>query len=66
MCKGAEKEEMIPCFQIPISTHYARIVIHEEILSLQHCSGVESIVQEKPEKHFMLLLAAALPNPLEG
>jgi hypothetical protein len=62
----AEEEEVVPCFQATIITHFAGIVIHEEILSLQHCFGVQSIMKQKPEEHLMLLLTATLPHPFES
>jgi hypothetical protein len=62
----AEEEEVVPCFQATIITHFVGIVIHEEILSLQHCFGVQYIMQHKPEEHFMFLLTIAFPHPFES
>jgi hypothetical protein len=42
--KRAEEEQMISSFQLIFTTHNAGIILHEEIISLKHCSCIQPIM----------------------
>jgi hypothetical protein len=54
----SRKKKMISRFQLSMITHDACVIIHKEILSLKHCSSIQSSMNQQPEENFVLLLCA--------
>jgi hypothetical protein len=66
LSKWIVEKKMISRLQLIMITHDACVTIHKEFFPLKHSSGIQTIMDQQPEKDFVLLLTTSLPHPLQS